>query len=164
MATIAPPESGNPDVKTPMLAFLEGTHQGWLRELRGVVDPAREEAAGIWLRWRAVEYLQAGFKRRFERERRAVFSLHGQLTGEQASHLWAGGELIAQLLDGLEYRVGLCQRGEEFSSLVLTVMNALEYWFRQVEEALGRVRWGDVSAASRSLFELISYDEVIHRG
>jgi hypothetical protein len=164
MATIAPPISGNPDVKTPMLAFLEGTHDRWLREVRGVLAPAREEAAGIWLRWRAVEYLQASFKRRFERERRAVFSLHGRLTGKQASHLWAGGELVAQLLEGLGYRVGLCQRGEEFSSLALTVMNALEYWCRQVEEALGGVRWGDVSPASRSLLELISYDEVIHRG
>jgi hypothetical protein len=165
MAAIAPPEIGNPHVvKTPLLAFLEGNHNKWLQEVRGVLDPAREMTAGIWLRWRAVEYLQAGFQRRFERERRAVFSLHERLTGEQASHLWAGGELVAQLLEGLGHRVGLCQRGEEFSSLALTVMSALEYWCRQVEEALGPVRWGEVPPASRSLFELITYDEAIHRG
>jgi hypothetical protein len=165
MSAIATPETRNPHiVKTPMLAFLEGMHDLWLQEMRGALDPAREETAGIWLRWRAIEYLQAGFKRRFERERRAVFSLHGRLTGEQASHLWAGGELLAQVVNSLGYRVGLCQRGEEFSSLALTVMSALEYWCRQVEEALGGVRWGEVPPESRRLFELITYDEVVHGG
>jgi len=165
MTAIAAPKAGNRQVvKTPMLAFLEGMHDQWLREVRGALDPAREEAAGIWLRWRAIEYLETGFKRRFERERRAVFTLHGRLTGAQASHLWAGGELLAQLLESLGHRVGLCQRGEQFSSLTLTVMSALEYWCRQVEDALGRVRWGDVSPESRRLFELITYDEVVHGG
>jgi hypothetical protein len=165
MTAIAPSEIGNPPVvRTPMLAYLGGLHDQWLQEVRSVLDPAREEAAGIWLRWRATEYLETGFKRRFERERRAVFSLHGQLTGAQASHLWAGGELMVQLLESLGRRVGLCQRGEQFSSLALTVMNALEYWCRQVEEALGPVRWGDVSPESRSLFEMITYDDVILGG
>ena len=165
MTAIAPLETGSPPVvKTPMLAFLEGTHSRWLEEVRSVLDPAREKAAGIWLRWRAIEYLETAFKRRFERERRAVFSLHGRLTGAQAGHLWAGGELVVQLLESLGHRVGLCQRGEQFSSLGLTVLNALEYWCRQVEDALGAVRWGDVPPDSRSLFESITYDEVIHRG
>jgi len=165
MTAIAAPKAGNREVvKTPMLAFLEGMHDQWLQEVRGALDPAREEAAGIWMRWRAIEYLETGFKRRFERERRAVVSLHGRLTGAQASHLWAGGELLAQLLESLGHRVGLCQRGEQFSSLTLTVMSALEYWCRQVEDALGRVRWGDVSPESRRLFELITYDEVVHGG
>ena len=165
MTAIAAPKAGNREVvKTPMLAFLEGMHDQWLREVRGALDPAREEAAGIWMRWRAIEYLETGFKRRFERERRAVFTLHGRLTGAQASHLWAGGELLVQLLESLGHRVGLCQRGEQFSSLTLTVMSALEYWCRQVEDALGRVRWGDVSPESRRLFELITYDQVVHGG
>ena len=165
MTAIAAPKAGNREVvKTPMLAFLEGMHDQWLQEVRGALDPAREEAAGIWMRWRAIEYLETGFKRRFERERQAVFSLHGRLTGAQAGHLWAGGELLAQLLESLGHRVGLCQRGEQFSSLTLTVMSALEYWCRQVEDALGRVRWGDVSPESRRLFELITYDEVVHGG
>lgn len=101
-----------PTVKTQMLAYLEGLHDQWLQEVRSVLNPAREEDAGIWLRWRAIEYLETGFQRRFERERRAVFSLHGRLTSGQASHLWAAGELLAQLLESLGRRVGLCQRGE----------------------------------------------------
>jgi hypothetical protein len=165
MTAIAPPETRNPPlVKTPMLAYLGGMHDQWLQEVRSVLDPAREEEAGIWRRWRAMEYLETGFKRRFERERRAVFSLHGRLTGPQASHLWAGGELLVQLLESLGHRVGLCQRGEQFSSLALTVMNALEYWCRQVEDALGPVRWGEVSPESRSLFETITYDPAAHGG
>ena len=165
MTAIARPEIGNPSVvKTPMLAYLGGTHDQWLQEVRSVLDPAREEAAGIWLRWRAIEYLETGFKRRFERERRAVFSLHGRLTGGQASHLWAGGELVVQLLNGMGQCVGLCHRAEQFSSLALTVMTALEYWCRQVEDALGPVRWGDVPPPSRSLFEMITYDDVILGG
>jgi hypothetical protein len=43
-------------------------------------------------------------------------------------------------------------------------MNALQYWCRQVEDALGRVRWGDVSPESRRLFEMITYDELILGG
>jgi hypothetical protein len=165
MATIAIPEIGNPPVvKLPMREYLGGLHEQWLEEVRRVIDPARQETAGVWLRWRAIEYLGAGFKRRFERERRAVFSLHDRLTGEQASHLWVGGELVTQLLDGLGRRVGLCQRGAEFASVSLTVMNALEYWCRQVEDALGPVRWGEVAPESRSLFETITYDDVLLGG
>jgi hypothetical protein len=67
-------------------------------------------------------------------------------------------------MNGMGGRVGLCQHGEQFSSLALIVMNALEYWCRQVEDALGPVRWGDVSPQSRSLFEMITYDDVILGG
>jgi len=158
-ATAVPGIGSREVVRTPMLAFLEGTHDQWLQEVRRVLDPASYEGAGIWLRWRALEYLETGFKRRLERERRAVFSLHGRLTGSQASHLWAAGELLVQLLESLRHRVGLCQQGEQFTSLALTLMNALEYWCRQVEESLGRVQWGDVSPESRRLFEVITFDE-----
>lgn len=165
MTTIAPPEIGNPPVvKLPMRAYLGGLHEQWLEEVRRVIDPARQETAGTWLRWRAIEYLGTGFKRRFERERQAVFSLHERLTGDQASHLWVGGELVTQLLDSLPRRVGLCQRGAEFASVTVTVVNALEYWCSQVEEALGPVRWGDVAPESRSLFESITYDDVLLGG
>ena len=81
MTATAPLDVGSqPAVRTPMLPFLQGLHEQWLREVRSVVDPARSETAGIWLRWRAVDYLETGFKRRFERELRAVYSLHGLLT------------------------------------------------------------------------------------
>ena len=59
------------EVKTPMLAFLQGLHERWLREVRGILDPARQDGAGLWIRWRAIQYLESGFARRFERERRA---------------------------------------------------------------------------------------------
>ncbi len=165
MTTIVATDIGNPPVvKTPMRPYLEGLHEQWLEEVRRVLDPAREAAAGVWLRWRAIEYLESGFKHRFEREQRAVFSLHDLLTGEQASHLWAGGELMAQLLYGLERHVGLCQHEAAFGPLMLTVMNALEYWCRQVEDALGPIRWGDVTPESRILFETISYAEELLKG
>ena len=101
MTTIAPMEvGGTPEVRTPMLAFLQGTHEQWLQEVRSVLDPTRSETAGIWIRWRANVYLETCFKRRFERERLAVYSLHERLTGQLASHLWAlwvaeiGGRLV----------------------------------------------------------------------
>ena len=162
MTTIAPMEVGSPpEVRTPMRAFLQGTHEQWLQEVRNVVDPTRSESAGIWLRWRAIDYLEGSFKRRFERERRAVYSLHGQLTGPQASHLWIAGELITQLLANMRHQVGLCHRAEQFASLAVTLMSALEYWCHEVEEALGPVRWGEVTPESRALFETITYDEAM---
>ena len=165
MATIAPPGIGNPPVvKTPMRAYLGGLHEQWLEEVRRVIDPAREVMAGTWLRWRAIEYLGTGFKRRFERERLAVSSLHQRFTPDQASHLWIGEELVSQLLESLGRRVGLCQREAEFASVTLTLINALEYWCRQVEDALGPVRCGEVPPESRGLFETITYDDVLLGG
>jgi hypothetical protein len=162
MTTIAPSRTGaRQSIGTPMLAFLEGTHDRWLEEARGALDPACQESAGIWLRWRAVEYLETGFKRRFEREREAVSSLHQHLTEAQIRHLWTGGELMVQLLDGLRHRIGLCQHTSRFSALAVSVVTALEYWCREVEASLGRVRWGEVPPESRRLFELITYDPMI---
>ena len=165
MTTVVSPTVGSlPIVKVPMRAYLEGLHGQWREEFRGVLDPAREEGAGTWRRWRALEYLQGGFRRRFERERRAVFTLHERLTADQAGHLWAGAELVMQILDGLHHRIGLCQCDPRFASLTLTLTNALEYWCTQVEDTLGPVRWGDVPPESRGLFETITYDEVLLGG
>lgn len=151
-----------PEINTPMLAFLHGQHGRWLEEVRRVLDPAREDDAGVWLRWRAIQYLKIGFARRFERERRAVISLHGHLTAAQASHLWAAGELLTQLLGRLAYQVELCHRVDAFAAVALNVLNGLEYWCQQVEEALGPVPWGRVSAESRQLFEVMSDDDLVN--
>ena len=147
-------------IRTPMLPFLQGMHAQWMQEVRNVLDPARGEAPTIWLRWRAVDYLETGFKRRFERERRAVYSLHARVTGHQASHLWAAGELVLLLIENLRHHLGLCHHVKEFSALAVTLMTALEHWCSEVEESLGPVRWGEVPVASRVLFETITYDEV----
>ena len=161
-ATILPPDVGSPPaIRTPMLPFLQGMHEQWLQEVRSVLDPARSETGGIWLRWRAIDYLETGFKRRFDRELRAVHSLHGRLTGPQAGHLWVAGELVGQLLENMRHQVGLCHRAEQFSSLAVTLMSALEYWCREVEESLGPVRWGEVAAESRVRFETVTYDEIM---
>jgi hypothetical protein len=149
------------EIKTPMLGFLQGQHERWLREVRGILDPARDVEAGLWIRWRAIQYLDTAFARRFDRERRAVISLHTRLTGAQASHLWAAGELLTQLLGSLNHLVGLCHRAEEFSAVTLSVLTASEYWCQQVEDALGAVRWGEVSAECRHLFEVISDDDLM---
>jgi hypothetical protein len=165
MTTIAHPEiAGPPAIKVPMRPYLAGLHEQWREEIRRVLEPAREEGAGVWRRWRALEYLQGGFRRRFERERRAVFSLHIRLTPDHAGHLWVGAELITQLLGGLPHRIGLCQCDSEFASVTVTLAAAIEYWCREVEDALGPVRWGDVSPESRNLFETIRYDDELVGG
>jgi hypothetical protein len=165
MTTIAHPAvHSSPAVKVPMRPYLTGLHDQWREEVRRVLEPAREEGAGTWRRWRALEYLQGGFRRRFEREWRAVFSLHRHLTPDQAGHLWAGAELITQMLGGLPHRVGLCQCDANFGPVALTLGSAIEYWCHEVEEALGPVRWGDVSPESRGFFETITYDDVLIGG
>jgi hypothetical protein len=160
-AATAPRTASAFEIKTPMLAYLQGLHQRWLQEVRWMVDPARRGDAGVWMRWRAIQYLATSFTRRFERERRAVISLHDHLTGAQAGHLWVAGELITQLVDRLESLVGMCHRAEEFSAVTLKVLTALEYWCQQVEDALGPVRWGEVSPESRHLFEVIPEDYLV---
>jgi hypothetical protein len=161
-ASTAPRVGTTPEIKTPMLAFLRGLHERWLQEVRDVVLPAMQADAGVWMRWRAIEYLGTGFTRRLGREREAVASLHGHLTSAQAGHLWAASELLTQLLGRLNHGVGLCHRAEEFTRLTMSVLNALEYWCQETEEALGAVRWGDVPADSRHLFEVISDGDLAH--
>jgi hypothetical protein len=159
MTTIAPREVGSPAaIGTPMLPFLQGTHAHWLQEVGSVLAPARDQTAGIWLRWRAIGYLETGFKRRFERERQAVNSMHDRLAGRQAGHLWVAGELVGQLLENMRHHTGLCHHAAQFSASALTIMKVLEYWCREVEESLGPVRWGEVPTESRALFETITYD------
>ena|SRR6187551_1134627 len=165
LAAITRPEVDlSPTVRVPMRPYLAGLHDQWREEVRRVLDPAREEGAGTWRRWRALEYVQGGFRRRFERERRAVFSLHQHLTPDQARHLWAGAELITQVLGGLPHRIGLCQCDADFGAVALTLAGAIEYWCHEVEDALGPVRWGDVSPESRGFFETITYDDVLIGG
>jgi hypothetical protein len=150
-----------PEIKTPMLPFLQGTHERWLEEVRRILDPARDPEAGVWLRWRATRYLAETFARRFERERQAVASLHGHLTSAQAANLWVGGELLTHLVERLQHLAGLCHRAAEFSAVTLTLLTALEYWCRQVDDALGPIRWGEVSPESRHLFEVITVDPLV---
>ena len=57
--------------------------------------------------------------------------------------------------------MGLCHHAEQFSSLALAFMNALEYWCHEVEEAPGTGALGEVAAQSRVLFETITYDELM---
>jgi hypothetical protein len=87
-----------------------------------------------------------------------VASLHDRLTPAQATHVWAAGELLSQLLARLDQSVGLCHRREQFEAMVLSLVTALEYWCRQVEDSLGPVRWGTVPLEARHLFEVISDD------
>jgi hypothetical protein len=143
-----------------MLEFLQGLHRAWLEEVRNVLDPALQAEAGAWMRWRAVQYLETGFARRFGRERQAVASLHAHLTPAQATHLWAGGELLTQMLARVNQSVGLCHHVDEFAAMAHNLLAAVEYWCQQVEEALGPVRWGGVLPEARHLFEVISYDEL----
>lgn len=160
-ATISRRAETTATIKTPMLGYLQGLHGRWRQEVRDVLDPARQDDSGVWMRWRAIQYLGTSFTRRVERERRAVASLHDRLTGAQAGHLWAGGELLAQLVGGAERLVGLCHRPGEFDLLALNLLNALEYWCEQVEDALGPIRWGSVPPESRILFETIADDELV---
>ena len=47
MTATAPLDVGSqPAVRTPMLPFLQGLHEQWLREVRSVVDPARSDLPG----------------------------------------------------------------------------------------------------------------------
>jgi hypothetical protein len=48
--------------------------------------------------------------------------------------------------------------------VALTLAGAIEYWCHEVEDALGPVRWGDVSPESRGFFETITYDDVLIGG
>jgi hypothetical protein len=160
-AVAAVETSATSEIKVPMLPFLQGVHERWLREVRSMVDPARQEDAGVWIRWRAIRYLTTSFARRFERERQAVVSLHDHLTGAQAGHLWAAGELLTQLLGRLESRTGLPHLSAEFSGATLNLLTALEYWCQQVDDALGPVRWGEVPSQSRHLFEVITEDDLV---
>ncbi|MGH7527146.1 MAG: hypothetical protein ACREMX_10630 [Gemmatimonadales bacterium] len=154
------PASGD----TPILGFLQTIHASWLEEVRGILNPARREAAGVWTRWRANQYLRTDFAMRLDHGRDAITGARRLLTGTQQVNRWALGELLDLLRRHLDGAVGICQRPEEFSSMTLKLLVALGHWCDGVEDAMGHVRWNELPPASRRLFETLTGDGPAHGG
>lgn len=56
----------------PIRGFLQTVHASWLEEVRGILNPARRETAGVWARWRANQYLGTDFAPRLAHARGAI--------------------------------------------------------------------------------------------
>jgi len=142
---------------------LREIHARSLKDVHGLLDPALRHEAGPWIRWAAVHTLEKTFFDRFEQEHAVTESLAQEIGSGLTVRLWVGAELIIVLRWQLNHEPGLCHRPGEFSILTSKLMNAIEHWFRQVEDALGELRWADLPAGVRqALSELNDAKEATH--
>jgi hypothetical protein len=146
------------EVDAPIIGILRTIHASWLQEVRGVLNPARSADAGVWVRWTANRYIQTDLAHRLDLEREAITAARGLLTGDRQTHLWALGELLDSLRRYLDQAVGICQRAEEFSTVMLKLLRALGHWCDGVEDAVGQARWSDLPPASRRVFKALSQE------
>jgi hypothetical protein len=128
---------------------LQRMHRQWLKELRATVEEARAKDSGIWPRWSAIRYVDTVFSGQFDRERSGIERLSPTIDPGHVKHLWAAAELVTMLRWQLRQHVGLCHRPAEFSVITAKLLRAVEYWYAEVEDAVGPLRWDDVPAQMR---------------
>jgi hypothetical protein len=145
-----------------LLTALHEIHGAWLQETQELVDAARRPEAGIHCRWRAVRYLNTIVSHRFELERAAVESLGQMVEPGRAAQLWVAAELMATLHWQLDHELGLCHHAGEFSVLTRRFEKAMVHWCGAVEDALGRLTWGEVPEQARQRFALLRAKEINH--
>ena len=145
-----------------LLAALHEIHESWLQEIQKLLDTARRPDAGIHCRWRAVRHLNTTVSPRFEIERAAV-EIMGQLVEpKHAAQLWLAAELMTTLGWQLDHELGLCHRAGEFSILTHKFEKAVTHWCAAVEDALGRLSWGDIPGPARLRFAFLGGKEIHH--
>jgi len=145
-----------------LLTALQEIHGPWLQKTRKLLDSARRPEAGIHCRWRAVQYLNTTVSHRFEVERAVVESLGQMVEPGRAAQLWVAAELMATLPWQLDHELGLCHGANQFSVLSHKVEKAMVQWCQAVEDALGRLSWGDIPEQARPQFALLGAKEVHH--
>jgi hypothetical protein len=121
-----------------------------MQEVLGVIDAARVNGAGIWVRWGAVRYLNTTFTDRLSQTRAALERLRPHMADDAAARLWAVGELLEQLRASLDRAVALHQSAEDFSAIALKFLRALGCWCREVEQALGAHEWTALPQAAQA--------------
>jgi hypothetical protein len=126
--------------------LLRWIHATWRDELRGVLEPARRSEAGIWTRWNAIQRLDRFMVEKFSRSDELLRRLRHTIPEDDSTRLWAAGELLDSLHWQLDHLVGICHRAEEFSLVTLKFLEAFSFWCREVEDALGSMTRGDLSA------------------
>jgi hypothetical protein len=138
-------------VPATMRPLLEQIHAPWLKEAAAMLEPTRHDDAGVWSRWIFIRYLNTTFVQRLAREREALAGVPRDLTGSEATTLWALGELLDLEREHLHHLVGLCQHGTEFTAFAGKLLETLEQWCHSIEDDLGRVRWSEVPDQSQEL-------------
>jgi hypothetical protein len=131
-------------------AWLDEVHSAWMLEVLTVIDAARGNGNGVWVRWGSVRYVDGPFAERLRESRAALHRLRPYYHDDTASRLWAMGELLDQLRIQLDRVVALNQSGDEFSAHAIKLLRALGCWCREVEQALGGLEWQALPPAARS--------------
>lgn len=160
--TTMPVASSAPPVEAGerLIVYLGMIHAEWLLEMRGVLDAAQRPGAGTWIRWSAIHYVDTVFSARFEQEREVVERLRLEVGAGHAGGPWVGAEFLAILRWQLDHLVGVCPRAEEFSTMTLKLLSAIDHWCHEVEDALGQLTWDDLSDEARRLLASLAGEAV----
>lgn len=114
------------------------SYRDWFDDVQQVLAPVREPAAGVWDRWRAIQYLEHSFAPRFRREQAAVQAAAAEGPSACTTHLWALGELIELLVGELGDLGQFVQAGASFSTTAGKLLRAFECWCEEAEPVMRR--------------------------
>lgn len=118
--------------------------------------------ASLWSRWHAGRVVNQLLSTWFEPESQLV-----ERAGERArfgptTPLWMAVELIMSLRWQMDHATGLCHHPAEFSRITHKLKAVLEHWCREVEAAVSRIQWQDLSADESHAFTSLLGEESNH--
>ena len=142
---LAAPSVMNEVPRKGLVDSLRATHARRLGELREVLEPAQGPEAGVWSRWSAVRLVDHLLSAWFEPERQMIEAAYHRFESGRAARLWTAAELALSLRWQIDHFVGLCHHPAEFSRITLKLETVLEHWCDEVEDAVGRMDWQDLS-------------------
>jgi hypothetical protein len=116
------------DVVTEAYTGRPGQICSWRQEVTEAVAPAREPAASIWERSRAVRDIERIMLPRIREERARLRAVDDMLDHRCRERLWAAGALIELLYEALAQDVRLPLRGTTFAAEVEALLRAIDRW------------------------------------
>jgi hypothetical protein len=141
-----------------LVTLLLPSHEEWVREARGFLEPALEPATDFWTRWAAARYLSDGFETRYRLERALVDQLHQWAPGHVGARLIREGELLGLRRLEME-RLGR-RRGTaaEMAAVTEQLLEQLATWLASIELATTGLRLGDLPAEAAEILTRLGVD------
>lgn len=141
-----------------LVTLLLPSHEDWVREARGFLEPALEPNPDFWTRWAAARYLSDGFETRYRLERALVDQLHHWAPGHFGARLIREGDLLALRRLELE-RLGR-RRGTaaEMAAGTEQLLEQLATWLAAIELAAAGLRARDLPAEAADILTQLGVD------
>ena len=159
MTTLLPISPAEPS----LVSLLLPSHEEWVREARGLLEPALDPDADFWTRWAAACYLSDGFEARYRLERTLVDQLHDRAPGQFGGRLTREGDLLALRRLELERLGRRRATAAEMAAGTGELLEQLGIWLASIELAAAGLRSADLPAEAPEIMDELGV-ELYHEG